>query len=274
MVEARGDLDAAVAFTERAMLAARRLNLQLAEIQLGARLGNLLLCQGDVEGADALHEEAMALAEAVGSRVSYGVILTGRAMVRRAQGRLEDAADAAADALAVYRRTQLRSGEALSLALLGFATERLGDARRAEELHTEALAAARQLGDERLVALALEGLAGVAVARGDHERGAALLGVAGHLRDLNGAPSGPASDEVRIGEVILEALGPERFDDRGGPRPRRRHRRAASLSSSSPAEQAGDHRVVGEVVRCSRARAEALATSPSAGSTPGTRPSR
>ena len=172
VVEARGDLDAAVAFTERAMLAARRLNLQLAEIQLGARLGNLLLCQGDVEGADALHEEAMALAESVGSRVSYGVILTGRAMVRWAQGRLEEAAEAAADALAVYRRTQLLSGEALSLALLGFTTERLGDAARAEELHTEALAASRQLGDERLVALALEGLAGVAVARGDHERGA------------------------------------------------------------------------------------------------------
>ena len=107
VVEARGDLDAAVAFTERAMLAARRLNLQLAEIQLGARLGNLLLCQGDVEGADALHEEAMALAESVGSRVSYGVIFTGRAMVRWAQGRLQEAADAAADALAVYRRTQL-----------------------------------------------------------------------------------------------------------------------------------------------------------------------
>ena len=213
VVEARGDLDAAVAFTERAMLAARRLNLQLAEIQLGARLGNLLLCQGDVEGADALHEEAMALAESVGSRVSYGVIFTGRAMVRWAQGRLQEAADAAADALAVYRRTKLLSGEALSLALLGFTTERLGDTARAEELHTEALAASRQLGDERLVALALEGLAGVAVARGDHERGGALLGLAGHLRDLNGAPSGPASDEVRIGEVILDALGPERFDE-------------------------------------------------------------
>ena len=171
VAEARGDLDVAVAYTERARLAARRLNLQLYEIHLGARLGNLLLCQGDVEGADALHEEALALAEAVGSRVSYGVILTGRAMVRWAQGRLQEAADAAADALAVYRRTQLVSGQALSLALLGFTTERLGDVSRAEELHTEALAASRQVGDERLVALALEGLAGVAVASGDHERG-------------------------------------------------------------------------------------------------------
>ncbi len=95
----------------------------------------------------------------------------------------------------------------------GFTTERLGDASRAEELHTQALAASRQLGDERLVALSLEGLAGVAVARGDFERGGELLGLAGHLRDLNGAPSGPASDEVRIGEVILDALGPERFDE-------------------------------------------------------------
>jgi hypothetical protein len=115
--------------------------------------------------------------------------------------------------LAVYQRTKLLSGQALSLALLGFVTERLGDASRAEELHTEALAASRRLGDERLVALALEGLAGVAVAGGDHEQGAALLGLAGHLRDVNGAPSGPASDLVRIGEEILEAIGPDRFDE-------------------------------------------------------------
>ena len=213
VVEARGDLDAAVAFTERALLSARRLDLQLAEIQLGARLGNLLLCQGDVEGADALHEEALALADSVGSRVSYGVVFTGRAMVRWAEGRLEEAAEAAADALAVYRRTKLVSGVALSLALLGFMTERLGDSARAEELHTESLAAARQLGDQRLVALALEGLAGVAVARGDHERGAALVGLAGHLRDLNGAPSGPASDVDRISEVLCDGLGVERFEE-------------------------------------------------------------
>ena len=248
VVEARGDLDAAVAFTERAMLAARRLNLQLAEIQLGARLGNLLLCQGDVEGADALHEEAMALAEAVGSRVSYGVILTGRAMVRWAQGRLEEAADAAADALAVYRRTQLVSGEALSLALLGFVTERLGDAARAEELHTEALAAARQLGDERLVALALEGLAGVAVARGDHERG-------GDAPRPGGPPARPERGPVGAGV----RRGADRRGDPGragtgavrrapAPGARRRHRRPRSSDLRSltfPAgEEAGHHRVV------------------------------
>ena len=155
----------------------------------------------------------MALAESTGSRASFGVILTGRSMVRRAQGRLQEAADAAEEALAVYRRTKLLSGEALSLALLGFATERLGDSSQAEELHAQALAVSSRLGDERLVALALEGLAGVAAALGDHERGGELLGLAGHLRDLNGAPSGPASDEVRIGEVILDALGPDRFDE-------------------------------------------------------------
>ena len=213
VVEARGDLDAAVAFTERAMIASQRLNLQLGEIQLMARLGNLLLCQGDVDGADALHEKAMALAEAGGSRVSYGVILTGRSMVRRAQGRLQEAAEAASDALEAFRRMRVLSGEALSLALLGVATERLGDRARARELHTEALAVSRRLGDERLVALALEGLAGVAAAEEAYEHGAELLGLAGHLRDLNGAPSGPASDEVRIGEVILGALGPERFEE-------------------------------------------------------------
>jgi transposase len=90
-------------------------------------------------------------------------------MVRRAQGRVEDAIEAAAAALDVYRRTKLRSGEALSLALLGFATECRGDPDAAQAQHTESLAIARHLGDERLVALAVEGLAGVAAARGDHE---------------------------------------------------------------------------------------------------------
>ena len=133
----------------------------------------------------------MALAESVGSRVSYGVIFTGRAMVRWAQGRLEEAAEAAADALAVYRRTQLVSGEALSLALLGFTTERLGDAARAEELHTEALAAARQLGDERLVALAARGPGGRRRGtRRPRARRGAPGPAAGHLRDLDGPRRG------------------------------------------------------------------------------------
>ena len=213
VVEARGDLDAAVAFTERAMLAARRLNLQLAEIQLGARLGNLLLCQGDVEGADAPPRGGAGPRRVGGlagqlrrdlHRPSDGAVGPGPAPGgRRRRGRRPGGLPAHPAAVrpgAVARAAGLRDRTAGRRLTCRGAPHR--GARHS-----------RQLGDERLVALALEGLAGVAVARGDHEHGAALLGLAGHLRDLNGAPSGPASDEVRIGEEILEALGPERFDE-------------------------------------------------------------
>ena len=58
------------------------------------------------------------------------------------------------------------------------------------------------------LALALEGLAGVAAAEGDGPRAAELLGCAHALRATKGgAPAGPASDVDRITAAARERCG-------------------------------------------------------------------
>jgi hypothetical protein len=70
---------------------------------------------------------------------------------------------------------------------------------RAPPRHTEGLELARGMNEAVYLALALEGLAGVAVAEGDGTRAAELLGCAHALRATKGgAPAGPASDVDRI----------------------------------------------------------------------------
>ena len=170
LAEIRGDIDKAIATIERARVAAARLDLPLAECQLLARLGNLALTLGDVAQAEHYHDAAVSVAEAAGSHVSAGVALNGRAMARRMAGRLDDASDAATQALAIYRAFGYTTGEALSLSSLGLIAELQGDLPRARQVHLEGLAVARRMEDERAIALALEGLAGVAVASGEATR--------------------------------------------------------------------------------------------------------
>lgn len=70
--------------------------------------------------------------------------------------------------------------------------QQLGEVETARGLHTEGLEVARGTGDPRAVALALEGLAGVASLDGDAERAERLLGEAAAMRAGVGAPLPPA----------------------------------------------------------------------------------
>ncbi|MFC7110950.1 hypothetical protein ACFQQB_67475 [Nonomuraea rubra] len=96
----------------------------------------------------------------------------------------------------------------LLLAELGFIAEQRGDTAAARSLHLEGLAAAREVGDPRAIALAREGLAGVAAAEGAYEEAAALLEEAAALRESVGAPLPPAErgDVDRIAAAIRAAL--------------------------------------------------------------------
>ena len=95
-------------------------------------------------------------------------------------------------ALSVYRRGRAELGVTLTHAWLGYTAELEGDADQAEAHHIESLTIARKIGDPRAVALPLEGLAGVAVLRGDYQRCATLLGAATALRASVDAPLPPA----------------------------------------------------------------------------------
>jgi tetratricopeptide (TPR) repeat protein len=86
------------------------------------------------------------------------------------------------EALAFFEATSLASGQADTLAGLGWCAYDAGDASEAEQLFRRSLAAARSTGDPRAVAAALEGLAGAAVLVGDGKAAASCLGAADAFR--------------------------------------------------------------------------------------------
>jgi hypothetical protein len=92
---------------------------------------------------------------------------------------------------------------------------RTGDPAAAESVHREGLDHAEWTSDPRAVALALEGLAGVACASGDAERAALLLGAAGEMRESAGGPLPPAErvDVDRTEAAARRVLGEARLGE-------------------------------------------------------------
>jgi tetratricopeptide (TPR) repeat protein len=154
--------------------------------------GNILVLSGDYRAARTRHEEALRLAQRLSLQSEIAFIRNGMGLCARRQGDYQLARAHHEHALAVYRRGRWQAGLTLTHAWLGYTAELEGHADQAEAHHIERLDIARKTGDPRAVALPLEGLAGVAVLRGDYQRCATLLGAATALRASVDAPLPPA----------------------------------------------------------------------------------
>ncbi|WP_282690316.1 BTAD domain-containing putative transcriptional regulator, partial [Streptomyces sp. CC216C] len=141
-------------------------------------LGRVALLTGDFAEAEALHERAVALSAEHGYAAGEVHAEIGLALGARRTGNAERAEKLLHKTLAWHRAVSFGPGPALLLAELGFLAEQRGDAEAALSLHHEGLAAARESGDPRAVALAQEGLAGAHTLAGDPVRAARLLGAA------------------------------------------------------------------------------------------------
>ncbi|QXJ23311.1 winged helix-turn-helix domain-containing protein [Actinomadura graeca] len=199
----------------------RRAELRLAEeLRMGpdvafrlAQLGRIAMLAGDLGEARVLHERALDLAvrQAAPSAAEFAEI--GLGLVARRRGDLDAAERHLRSRLGWLRGIGGTAGISFVHAELGFVAEQRGDAEAARALHTEALDAARAIGDPRAVALALEGLAGARSLAGEHAPAARLLGAAAALRDASGAPLPAAErgDVDRIAGRIRDAAGPGAF---------------------------------------------------------------
>jgi non-specific serine/threonine protein kinase len=121
--------------------------------------GNLAHAQGDLERAAALHQESLAVRQALGDAHSIAISLNSLANV------------------AVDR----------------------GDYDAARALHEDNLALRRELGDDRGIAIALNNLSVIARDQGDWERAAALSGESAELFDALGDKQGVALAHVTLG---------------------------------------------------------------------------
>ena len=104
-------------------------------------------------------------------------------------------------------------GHTQALSTLGFIAQHRGDTVTARRMHVEAMELARRTTTLHAVALALDGLAGVATLERDGVRAATLLGAAQTIRDADGgAPPGADSDAPGIRRSAVELIGHEAFD--------------------------------------------------------------
>jgi predicted ATPase len=176
------------------------------------RLGNLAVLMGDLDEADRLHAEALRAARERPVGPVLGMTLLGRALSHRRRGELDEAEAVLEEAFEVYGES-LFEGTAFAAASLGFVAELRGDADTAEQHHLHSLAAAAQTQDRRAIALALEGLAGVAVLRSDPVRAAFFLGVADNARRSLGCPLPPGErvDVERIEAAARSALADDEY---------------------------------------------------------------
>ncbi|MFI6818190.1 BTAD domain-containing putative transcriptional regulator [Nonomuraea sp. NPDC050328] len=176
-------------------------------------LGRIALLTGDLERARECHERGLRLAGEQSNRFAEEFARVGLGLVARRAGDLDAAEAYFLESLAWNGRLEADYGVpfygvTLLLSELGFVAEQRGALGPARSWHEQALAAALRLGDSRAVALAKEGLAGVAAAAGSFAEAGRLLAEAEDLRASVGAPLPPGErgDVNRIQAAIHSAL--------------------------------------------------------------------
>ena len=139
-------------------------------------LGQVALDQGDDARAETLLEESVSLANRMGLVDSVGHGLMRLGDVARRRGAAKKAVEFYEGALETFCQLGQKVNVAWTMASLGNALMDSGRVTDARERFTESLGMFRDLGYASGTARALIGIAGIAIARGDAERGARLLG--------------------------------------------------------------------------------------------------
>ena len=215
-----GDYDGAMQVYERALAAGVR-DLQEEAVPLLYHYGLSRLRADDAEAASRLFGECARLAERESSFLRWHSTMGGAHIARRG-GDSREAARLYGDALTLVRdavaggldNRAVRVAMVVTLRELGHLAEEGGDARAAERFQEEGLAWARRVGEPRLLARSLDGLAG-ALSLGERADDAArLLGAAEGKRSAvqAGLPEREREDIARVSARLRERLGDERFE--------------------------------------------------------------
>lgn len=202
--EISGDYEKARKLHENGLRMAEELSLWPEISYQLSWLGRTALLTGDYAAAGELHERAMRIGAERGFTPAQRYAQTGLALGLRREGKLDEAERQLLEVLDWHREAGFEDASSLVLAELGFVAEQRGDVVAARRWQDEGFEIARKSGDQRAIALALEGLAGVEALAGDHRKAAELLTQAAAARESVGRPLPPAErfDVDRIAAAI------------------------------------------------------------------------
>jgi hypothetical protein len=178
----------------------------------------IALVLGDAERAERNFVEARLVARQLGA-VGAPLASLGEGSLARQRGGLADAHRHFSEALRMLTTPATGDWAASAMAGLGFVAELGGDLETAERHHRQAWHVATEAGrvGAGAAAVAPEGLACVAAARGDGRTAAALLGSAQRWRDERGRPASSldridierAANRARACWVMMNTRPPE-----------------------------------------------------------------
>jgi ATP/maltotriose-dependent transcriptional regulator MalT len=142
------------------------------------------MSRGDAPQATRYLRESAKVASEAGDDFWAALSLSALGMVALGQGKGEEARSSLTEGLA--KRSGDRFSRYMTLYNRSVLALRSGEHDRAASLFEEGLTFSLEVGDHANVAHCLEGLAAVAVARGEADRAARLLGAAQRLREGGG----------------------------------------------------------------------------------------
>jgi predicted ATPase/transcriptional regulator with XRE-family HTH domain/TolA-binding protein len=177
-------------------------------------LGNVAHCRGEHECAASFFEEALSLNRDRGDENRLSRDLSGLGAAALNLGDLMRARSLIEESLTLARRYDDRWSSAMSLTLLGHVELVDGDDGRALQLFAEAATLFQTIGNLMYLPWCLEGLAGVAAARGHHERAAELDGARQAIQTQVGVLVPPLHPVhyARTLTTVRDALTPTGFD--------------------------------------------------------------
>jgi predicted ATPase len=176
-------------------------------------LGNIELGLGNLDGARAFQEEALAEARAIGESWILSFALNNLGEVARTQGQYDLARKYYEECEALLPDTGDTGDLARFVHSLGYIAQHEGDYTRAESQFRKSLTMFRRLGNRRGIAECLAGLAGLKARQGEVQWGATLLSAAESLLRSTGGNWWPA-DRIEVEEnrkIIRTALANDEF---------------------------------------------------------------
>lgn len=175
----------------------------LRAIALG-NLGLVSFTRGDLEAAEDLHTQALALNETMGRVEGQAVTLGNLGNVARARNNLDAAHDFQTRSLALNEQLGNLEGQAADLCNLGLVAKARGDLDAAEELHNRAIDLAKQAGSVDVRANNILNLGSIAQTRDDKDGAEALYSRALALYRQLGHVEGRATSLANLGAVANE----------------------------------------------------------------------
>ena len=206
----RGDDDAATASYARA----RELGAPTGVALALAGLARIALREGDLDESRRLALEAFALSESHGDPVGRGSAAHVLGVTAQMQGDFEEARRWMTERIELARADGNYAGLGLEASNLAMVERQLGDVDRAEELLRQALEIFHRRRDEWAIPFGLNGIAAVAVERGQPERAATVAAAADAMVRAQGATWPP--DELehyeRTVAAVETSLGPSELE--------------------------------------------------------------